>query len=145
MDVSFLNAAHSATAPGPSESAKKGLSALSDYDSFLKLFVTQLKYQDPLSPASQEDFLAQTAQFSSLEQLITLNTKIGDLEQASRSTAASLIGRNVEGKVKGTDGVEQTVAGLVSQVDYGDQGDLILGLLDGTSIPFSSVTSIYQA
>ena len=36
-----------------------------DKDMFLKLMVTQLKYQDPLNPADPDEFLAQTAQFTS--------------------------------------------------------------------------------
>jgi flagellar basal-body rod modification protein FlgD len=145
MDMSSILSSQSTSTPSQSKASSSGLTALADYDGFLKLFLTQLKYQDPLSPASQEDFMAQTAQFSSLEQLVSLNTKISDLELATRTTAASLIGRKVEGEVTGDDGTQQSVQGLVSQVAYGDTGDLILGLLDGTSLPFTRVTSISQA
>ena len=53
-----------------------------DKQDFLRLLVTQLKHQDPLSPISYEDFLAQLAQFSSLEQLLNIN------ESRSRSSSA---------------------------------------------------------
>jgi flagellar basal-body rod modification protein FlgD len=118
--------------------------ALTDYQSFLNLFVTQLKYQDPLNPASQEDFLSQTAQFSSVEQLMNLNTKLSDFSTLSRASVASLIGRRVQGNVMNTDGTMAKVDGLVSQVDYGSSGGLVLGLQDGTSLPFSDVETISQ-
>ena len=125
--------------------SKQSLTALADFDGFLKLFVTQLKYQDPLSPASQEDFLAQTAQFSSVEQLFALNQKMGDFSQASRMSAASLIGRRVEGTARDAEGVEAPVTGLVAQVEYGKSGELLLGLQDGSSLAFTSVTAIAEA
>ena len=40
-----------------------------DKDTFLKLLVAQLKYQDPLSPADPQQFLAQSAQFTTVEKL----------------------------------------------------------------------------
>lgn len=58
---------------------------------FLQLLVTQLKNQDPLQPQDNTAFLAQLAQFSSLEQLQQINTNtsslVGDLQGAT--TAAS--------------------------------------------------------
>lgn len=41
-------------------------------DAFLRLLVTQLKYQDPLSPIEDREFIAQLAQFTALEQMITV-------------------------------------------------------------------------
>ncbi len=52
-------------------------------DDFLKLLVTQLSNQDPMSPMDNSQFVAQLAQFSSLEQLISIR-------DASESTAAML-------------------------------------------------------
>ena len=45
-----------------------------DKDAFLKLLVTQMQNQDPLSPMEDREFIAQMAQFSSLEQMQNLNT-----------------------------------------------------------------------
>ena len=47
----------------------EGTSNELDQDMFLKLMLEQLKYQDPLNPMSNQDFLAQQAQFTQLEQL----------------------------------------------------------------------------
>jgi flagellar basal-body rod modification protein FlgD len=65
-------------------------------DGFIKLMITQMQNQDPLEPMSNEDFAAQLAQFSSLEQMQNLNdgfTNMMDLNKVS--TTASLIGKEV--------------------------------------------------
>lgn len=53
-------------------------------DEFLKLLVTQLQYQDPLNPMDDKAFIAQMAQFSSLEQLMSMNKNMESM-QKSRS------------------------------------------------------------
>jgi len=72
-------------------------------DMFLKLLVTQLKNQDPLSPTDNTAFVAQLAQFSSLEGIKNLNksfTGVSDsMGSLSNYSTANLIGRDV--KVKG--------------------------------------------
>jgi flagellar basal-body rod modification protein FlgD len=45
-------------------------------DAFMNLLVTQLQHQDPTQPQADGEFLAQLAQFSSLEQLQTMNQKL---------------------------------------------------------------------
>jgi flagellar basal-body rod modification protein FlgD len=91
-------------------SASAGMPDAVDKEAFLQLLVTQLKYQDPLSPISNEEFLAQLAQFSSLEQLQSINTgtQTGLLLQQSvtNSLSTALIGKDV---LVGTDAV--TIAG----------------------------------
>jgi flagellar basal-body rod modification protein FlgD len=76
--------------------AKKNLADaskdLGDKDTFLKLLVAQLKYQDPSKPADSTQFLAQTAQFTQVE-------KLGDIADMLKSqrmvSAASLVGHDV--------------------------------------------------
>lgn len=73
-------------------------------DDFLQLLVTQLRYQDPLSPIQNGEFIAQLAQFSSLEGIQSMNDKLGtsintDLLMAqsiSNSMITSLIGKEVQ-------------------------------------------------
>ena len=48
-------------------------------NAFLKLLVEQLKHQDPLAPQDGAQFVAQLAQFNSLEQLISINDRLGEV------------------------------------------------------------------
>ena len=68
-------------------------------EAFLELLVTQLKYQDPLTPMDNTEFIGQLSQFSSLEQLTNINdtlTSQGDLTTALNNTMmTNLIGRDV--------------------------------------------------
>lgn len=77
-------------------------------EDFLKILLTQLNYQDPLKPMDNQEFMAQMAQFTSLEQTQRLNDKIDQLitNQAALQSVG-LIGRAVDvqtatGKVSGT-------------------------------------------
>ena len=58
-------------------------------DEFLKLLVTQLQNQDPMNPTDNQEFIAQIASFSSLEQLISINQSVTELANASRETGQS--------------------------------------------------------
>jgi flagellar basal-body rod modification protein FlgD len=73
-------------------------------DDFLKLLITQLSHQDPTAPMQDKEFIAQMAQFSSLEQMTGMNTQMtGMAADFSRLTsmlsggeAYSALGKNVE-------------------------------------------------
>jgi flagellar basal-body rod modification protein FlgD len=68
-----------ATTPTPSLTSNAAV----DQQTFLKLLVEQLKNQDPLSPQDGAQFVAQLAQFSSLDQLININQELGQLVKKS--------------------------------------------------------------
>lgn len=97
------------------EESSKGTTELGK-DAFLKLLVTQLEYQDPLSPQSNEDFIAQLAQFSSLEQMQAMTKSL------SNSQALSLVDKIVIMEVGKSTGSSQTttVAGYVQYVQMVD-------------------------
>jgi flagellar basal-body rod modification protein FlgD len=69
-------------------------------DDFLRLLTTQLRHQDPLSPISDQDFVAQLAQFAALEQSQNTNDQLSQLVLWQRSTGIhahtiSMLGRKV--------------------------------------------------
>ena len=63
---------------------------------FLKLLVTQMRNQDPMKPVSDTEFIAQMAQFSSLEQTKTMSADITKLRQGNDFLqATNLLGKEV--------------------------------------------------
>jgi flagellar basal-body rod modification protein FlgD len=69
-----------------------------DKDAFLKMFMTQLKYQDPTSPVDNEKMAQQMAMFSQLEQSVTTNQYLEKMlaKQGDESSMAfNLIGKTV--------------------------------------------------
>ncbi len=69
-------------------------------EAFLNLLVTQLQYQDPLNPQENEEFIAQLAQFSQVEQLTNANTALGNVYQAiasmNNASMTQLLGKTVK-------------------------------------------------
>lgn len=69
-------------------------------EEFLRLFVNQLKYQNPLKPLEGSEFASQLAQFSSLEQLYNLNKGMDQMisfqYSLNNGIATSLIGKTVK-------------------------------------------------
>ena len=56
-------------------------------DAFMRLLTTQLANQDPLKPQDNGEFIAQLAQFSSLEKLTSIETSIKELATAFKTLA----------------------------------------------------------
>ena len=65
-------------------------------DDFLKILITQLSYQDPTAPMEDKEFIAQMAQFSSLEQMTNMSSEFSKLSGVlNMNSAIGLIGKNV--------------------------------------------------
>lgn len=98
-----------ASLPTPPPKTKSDLGK----NDFLLLLISQLRHQDPLNPMNDREFIAQLAQFNSLEQMTNLNKTFDKffLSQ-SLSSASALIGK----QVKGTDNDGNPVEGAVQKV-----------------------------
>lgn len=83
-----------------------------DKDTFLQMLVAEMKYQDPLEPTSNTEWVSQYATFSELEQMQNM------AESAEASRANDLVGKTVIMKVKGSSGDATQVQGRVDYVVY---------------------------
>ncbi len=83
-----------------------------DKDAFLQLLVAQMKYQDPLQPTSNTEYISQYAQFSQVEQMQSMSASM-DLQRASE-----LVGKEVYVKTTTTSGETKYVQGKVDYVVY---------------------------
>jgi flagellar basal-body rod modification protein FlgD len=94
-----------------------------DKNSFLKLLTAQLQYQDPLNPMDNSAFVAQLAQFSSVEQLQSANARLDTLAIAQASNnqlqATGLVGKEVRFK---TDAVTVTERGAKTKFELNLDG-----------------------
>ncbi len=106
-------------------------------DDFLKILITQLTNQDPTKPLEDKEFIAQMAQFSSLEQM---NNMARNLEKLSgvlnASQAISLLGKHVE---VGTD--TQSISGRVEAVITGQYPQV---LVNGAYYDFDEIRAIKE-
>lgn len=83
-----------------------------DKDAFLQLLVAQMKYQDPLEPTSNTEYISQFATFSELEQMQNMSSSM-DLSRAS-----GLVGQTVYMKTTGSSGDTSYIEGKVDYVYY---------------------------
>jgi len=105
-------------------------------DDFLKILITQLSYQDPTSPMEDKEFIAQMAQFSTLEQMTGMAKDFAKLTaMITGSEASSSLGKNVE-LFQG----ENMVQGMVQAVTRGDAPQV---LVNGDFYNWDQVTRIY--
>ena len=101
----------STTASYLAKKTKKSGSTM-DKEAFLKLLVAQMKYQDPLEPTSNTEFVSQYAQFSSLEQMQNMSATL------ELSRASTLVGQTVSVNTTDSTGKSTTIQGVVDYVVF---------------------------
>ncbi|MCL2188151.1 MAG: hypothetical protein FWC16_10275 [Defluviitaleaceae bacterium] len=105
---------------------------------FLNLLMTQLKFQDPLDPMDDRDFMAQMAQFSALEQMMNLNHTF------ERTQAFGHIGMEVDYAFRHPVSGEWVEGhGIVQAVNA--QGSDIYVLVNGIDVPLAAVQVVSQS
>jgi flagellar basal-body rod modification protein FlgD len=116
-------------------SATTASAASLDYSAFLKLFIAQLKNQDPTQPMDSSQFVAQLATFSQVEQAYSTNSKLDSLLTAnSLSIGDQVIGRTITS-------ADGSVSGEVASVKITADG-AVATLTNGSTVTLGSGVTI---
>lgn len=109
-----------------------------DKDDFLKILITQLRNQDPTKPMEDREFIAQMAQFSSLEQMSNLSTSFERLSgMLSSNQVLGVLGKQVDLVVDG-----KLFSGKVSEVTQGDYPQV---MVSGTYYDYKDIVRVKEA
>ncbi len=108
-----------------------------DKDSFMQILVAQMKYQDPLQPTSNTEYIAQYAQFTQVEQLSNMANAM------ALSRASEMVGKTVLVQTTNADtGKTVEVTGVVDYVTY--SGNKAYLSINGTNYDIESVSQVYD-
>ncbi len=106
-------------------------------DDFLKLLLTQMSHQDPTAPVDNNQFIAQMAQFSSLEQMYNMSNGFNKLAaMLNHSEASETLGKNVE-----IDAGDSVVSGTVQGFTRGDAPQV---MVNGTFYDMNKIKAVYE-
>lgn len=122
------------------ENNKKATEAKTGYDkdSFLQILVAQMKYQDPMEPTSNTEYISQYATFTQVEQLNNMANSM------SLSRASELVGKTVKVTQTNADtGKSSEIIGTVDYVTY--SGNKAYLSINGTAYNVDDVTEVYDA
>lgn len=121
MDIpSATSASPSTQAASSLQQAQQEEGALGKQE-FLKLLTTQLKSQDPMNPMKGQEFAAQLAQFSSLEQLLNINETLG-----SQGSSTELLASRVNSSMA-ADFLGKEVQASGNALQWGGDGEVAMG------------------
>jgi flagellar basal-body rod modification protein FlgD len=106
-------------------------------DDFLKILITQLSYQDPTAPMEDKEFIAQMAQFSTLEQMTGMASDFAKLTQLlTGSEAGSALGKSVE-LAEG----DEVIQGSVKAITRGVNPQV---MVNGAYYDWDKVTKVFE-
>ncbi len=139
METSVIGAG---TTVSSAQATTRGFSDLSS-ENFFQLLIAELQSQDPLKPTDNQQLLQQLSTIRSMEQTVTLNKTLQTLAAEQRfGSTASLIGHYVSGTVTNSGGQAYELRGLVIGVRFEGNGEAILELHNGRSLPAAKVEQV---
>lgn len=112
-----------------------------DFQSLLKIILTQLTYQDPLKPMDNFQFVSQLGQFAQLQQSQSLNDQVTSLLSAQAATQATgILGKTVDVSAQGS-----TLSGTVTAVSFSSGAPQItIKTTDNQTIGGISISDVSQ-
>ena len=159
--INVDGAVYDAAAYAASKAAETKTNDL-DKNAFLKLLITQLENQDPLDPQDNSEFVAEMAQFSSLEQMTNMNDSLSQINTLVSNMDTSMLVGQLSGMIgKGIDWDEtvQTVdekgeplittdnlSGVITGVSVSDGATKVIVNADGKNyyVDISKITHVYD-
>jgi flagellar basal-body rod modification protein FlgD len=139
MEITASTNTQNAAAQATNASGMKGISG----EDFMNVLVKQLQMQDPFKPMGNEEMLNQISTIRELEMNTKLSDKLQQLTDDQRYGAvAALIGKQVSGSVTDESGNTFEVEGVVSGIRFNPNGDTVLELDTGETLPISKLQSV---
>jgi flagellar basal-body rod modification protein FlgD len=106
-----VNPVNNTSSSSTSSTSQANANALSNYNSFLQLLVTELQNQDPTKPMDPTQSITQLATFSQVQQSVQSNQYLSSLLDASQlNQAAAYVGKTLTSSDGATSGVVQSVS-----------------------------------
>lgn len=131
----------SVSSPSDFGSLRTNSSDIVNKNEFLLLLTAQLQHQDPLSPMESTDFIAQLAQFSSLEQLTSINKTNSDMfEYQQLIGGSSMIGMTANYLDPNTG---EFTEGRIEGIEIG--GETISVIINGEAVPMTNIVELHES
>ena len=150
MAVNNVNNTYSAMSGEQLADASRVVSKELDKDAFLRLLIAELANQDPLNPMDDREFIAQMAQFSTLEQMTNMTKALEGMSSMQQYSAVSYVGKVVAFQYEDADGLKQSTIAQVLAVWFDPKngvmletelyGDIPLKEIEGVGIPVAATS-----
>ena len=141
MAVNSATSTNSALSGDQLAAASRAVTSELDKDAFLKLLIAELSNQDPLNPMDDREFIAQMAQFSTLEQMTNMTKALEGLSSMEQYSAVNYVGKKVAFTQTGDDGTTTPVAATVLAVWFDPKEGVILET-DLGDIPLKQIEGV---
>lgn len=120
--------------------AKSGQENTLGKDEFLKILIAQIKNQDPMKPMEDKEFIAQMAQFTSVEQMANMSKDLKDLKNSLGFTS-TLIGKSIEWETASGNGLEGIIkSGVVDSISM--KSGESFAVVDGEEIIIGRILTV---
>ncbi|NCC96242.1 MAG: flagellar hook assembly protein FlgD [Synergistales bacterium] len=143
--MTTVNPYSSANAASSFTNQSREIKNAMDKDDFLQLYIEQLKNQDPMEPMDSNQMAAQFSQFSTVEQLINMNSTMEQMVSLQLGNAVGYIGFEVTYSSSSTDDegnvITEEKTGIVKSISH-KNGSVILKMLDGSEAEMDKIISV---
>ena len=151
MAVNNVNNTYSSMSGDQLADASRVVSKELDKDAFLRLLLAELANQDPLNPMDDREFIAQMAQFSTLEQMTNMTKALEGMSSLQQYSTVSYVGKVIAFQHEDADGQKKSSIAQVLAVWFDPKngvmletelyGDIPLKEIEGVGLPTAAAAS----